>query len=76
MTDRDIAILKLMHEAIDARNAEAFTELWRRFADWHGLNPDAAVVLQEREAMDAAGLAAADRVRAMVMERTHKKSVH
>lgn len=76
MTARDIAILTLLDEAIEARDAEALCALWRRFADWHGLNPDFAVVLQERQAHDAAGLTAEQRKLLMRMEQASKKAVH
>jgi hypothetical protein len=76
VTAEDYAILKLLEEAIEARNAEALCELWRRFADWHGMHPDFAVVLQEREAQDAAGLSQKQRVQAIVAEQLSKKSVH
>jgi hypothetical protein len=75
MTDREddnemaVAILTLMNEAIESRNAEAMTELWRRFADWHGMNPDIAVVLQEHQAQVAAGMDVFDRIRARISEK-------
>jgi hypothetical protein len=68
VTKQDYAILKLLEEAIDTRNAEAIVVLWRRFAKWHGLNPDFAVVLQKRQAQDAAGFTVAECIRAMVAE--------
>ena len=81
MSDRDIdnetaiAILTLMNEAIESGNAEAMTELWRRFADWHGMNPDFAVVLQEHQAQVAAGMNVFDRIRARIAEK-QSKQVH
>ena len=74
MTKRDYKILKLFEEAIDNKDAEAMTKLWRRFAWWHGLNPDFAAVLQERQSQDAAGFDLRDRLRAIVAEREHKRS--
>lgn len=73
MTKRDYAIAKLLEEAIDARDAEALCALWRRFAKWHGMNPDFAVVLQEQQGFDAAGLDAAGRILARMLE---SKSIH
>jgi hypothetical protein len=69
----DIAILRLLDEALDARNPEAFCALWRRFADWHGMHPDFAVVLQEHIAQEAAGMSPFDRIRARMVE---KQSTH
>ena len=46
MNARDRAILMLLDDAIETRDAEAVVALWRMFADLQGLNPDFAVVLQ------------------------------
>lgn len=64
-----IAILALLDEAIEARDADAFCALWRRFADWHGMHPDFAVVLQEHAAQEAAGMTAFERIRARLVEK-------
>lgn len=69
MTAEDDAILKLLDDAITSRNAEALCELWRRFADWHGMHPDFAVVLQEHNAQLAAGMGPLDRIRARLAEK-------
>ena len=69
------AILTLLDEALEARNPEAFCALWRRFADWHGMHPDFAVVLQEHIAQEAAGMNVFDRIRARMVEK-HSTGVH
>jgi hypothetical protein len=75
LNDYDIAMLTLLNDAITARNAEAFCELWRRLADWHGMHPDYAVVLQEHQAQTAAGMTVFERIRARLVEK-HSKHVH
>jgi hypothetical protein len=75
VTLRDYAILKLLDEAIERRDADAMTSLWRRFANWHGLNPDIAVVMQEHQAQVKAGLSTEERVRAIVAEQHAPKTI-
>ena len=75
MTQRDYAIVKLFEDAIKKRDPEAMTTLWRRFADWHGEHPDFAVVLQEEQGFDDAGLDAFERIRAKLLEK-QSSSVH
>jgi hypothetical protein len=75
VTENDVALLILLDEALRARNADAFCELWRRLADWHGMHPDFAVVLQEHQAQVDAGMDVFDRLRARLVEK-HSTGVH
>lgn len=69
MTENEIAMLMLLDEAIEARDPVAFCALWRRFADWHGMHPDFAIVLQEHQAQLDAGMNVWDRLRARLAEK-------
>lgn len=75
MTKKDIAMLTLLDEAIEAHNAEAFCALWRRLTDWHGMHPDFAIVLQEHQAQADAGMSVLDRLRARLAEK-QSSAVH
>ena len=62
MTERDFEIAKLFADALDRKDADAMVVLWRKYADWHGQNPDFATFLQEEQGFDAAGLDKVGRV--------------
>jgi hypothetical protein len=50
MTKTQARLLDELAVAIVTADAPRATALWRKLAPWHGLNPDLAVVLLERQA--------------------------